>query len=83
MVAIKLHIHSDKKVVKTFLEELKEILNADDFNIERNMIIVKSSKDEIEYSTSYANRAFRSKTRRNKTMIKILFICHGITCRNL
>lgn len=54
MVAIKLHIHSDKKVVKIFLEELKEILNADDFNIERNMIIVKSSKDEIEYSTSYA-----------------------------
>lgn len=53
-MAIKLHIHSDKKVVKTFLEELKEILNADDFNIERNMIIVKSSKDEIEYSTSYA-----------------------------
>ena len=40
-MAIKLHIHSDKKVVKTFLEELKEILNADDFNIERNMIIVK------------------------------------------
>ena len=29
-------------------------MNADDFNIERNMIIVKSSKDEIEYSTSYA-----------------------------
>ena len=54
MVAIKLHIHSDKTVVKAFLEELKEILNADDFNIERNIIIIKSSKDEIEYSTSYA-----------------------------
>ena len=25
----------------------------------------------------YANRAFRGKTRRNKTMIKVLFICHG------
>ena len=28
------------------------------------------------------NRAFRGKTRRNKTMIKILFICHGNICRS-
>ena len=26
---------------------------------------------------SLQNRAYRGKTRRNKTMIKILFICHG------
>lgn len=28
------------------------------------------------------NRAFRGKTRRTKTMIKILFICHGNICRS-
>ena len=28
------------------------------------------------------NRAFRGKTRRNKTMIKILFICLGNICRS-
>ena len=28
------------------------------------------------------NRAFRGKTRRNKTMIKILFVCHGNICRS-
>nr|DAU09105.1 MAG TPA: Glutaredoxin arsenate reductase [Caudoviricetes sp.] len=25
------------------------------------------------------NRAFRGKTRRNKIMIKVLFVCHGRT----
>nr|DAQ16491.1 MAG TPA: Protein tyrosine phosphatase [Caudoviricetes sp.] len=29
------------------------------------------------------NRAFRGKTRRTKTMIKVLFICHGRTVKNL
>lgn len=28
------------------------------------------------------NRAFRGESRRNKTMIKILFICHGNICRS-
>lgn len=28
------------------------------------------------------NREFRGKTRRNKTMIRVLFICHGNICRS-
>ena len=31
---------------------------------------------------SLQNRAFRGKRRRNKTMIKVLFICHGNICRS-
>ena len=31
---------------------------------------------------SLQNMAFRGKTRRNKTMIKVLFICHGNICRS-
>lgn len=48
-----IRICSDRKSVKLFIDELKEILNADDFNINSNLIIIKSSKDEMEYSTSY------------------------------
>lgn len=46
-------IRSEKKAVKAFLEELKEVLGAEDFNIDNNLLIIKSSKDEIEYSTNY------------------------------
>ena len=35
------------------MEELKEVLGAEDFNIDNNLLIIKSSKDEIEYSTDY------------------------------
>ena len=53
MIAIKIPIRSEKKAVKAFLEELKEVLGAEDFNIDNNLLIIKSSKDEIEYSTNY------------------------------
>jgi hypothetical protein len=42
-----------KERYQSFLEELKEVLGAEDFNIDNNLLIIKSSKDEIEYSTNY------------------------------
>lgn len=53
VIAIKIPIRSEKKAVKIFLEELKEVLEAEDFNIDDNLLIIKSSKDVIEYSTRY------------------------------
>lgn len=53
VIAIKIPIRSEKKAVKAFLEELKEVLGAEDFNIDNNLLIIKSIKDEIEYSTNY------------------------------
>lgn len=46
VIAIKIPIRSEKKVVRAFLEELKEVLGAEDFNIDNNLLIIKSSKDE-------------------------------------
>lgn len=53
VLTIKIPVRSEKKDVKAFLEELKEILNAKEFNIDNDLLIVKSNKDEIEYSTGY------------------------------
>lgn len=53
VITIKIPVRSEKKDVKAFLEELKEILNAKEFNIYNDLLIVKSNKDEIEYSTGY------------------------------
>ena len=53
VIAIKIPIRSEKKDVKAFLEELKEVLEAENFNIDDNLLIIKSSKDEIKYSTNY------------------------------
>ncbi len=53
VIAIKIPIHSEKKAVKAFLGELKEVLEAEAFDIDDNLLIIKSSKDEIEYSTNY------------------------------
>lgn len=53
VIAIKIPIRSEKRDVKAFLEELKEVLEAEDFNIDDNLLIIKSNKDEIEYSTNY------------------------------
>ena len=50
---IKIPIRSDKKVIKSFIIEMREIIEAKEFCIEQDLIIVKSSKDEIEYSTGY------------------------------
>ena len=53
VITIKIPVRSEKKDVKAFLEELKEILNAKEFNIDNDLLMVKSNKDEIEYSTGY------------------------------
>lgn len=50
---IKIPIQSQKTAVKAFLEELKEILGDEDFDIDKNLLIIRSRKDEIEYSTNY------------------------------
>lgn len=44
MIAIKIPIRSEKRDVKAFLEELKEVLEAEDFNIDDNLLIIKSNK---------------------------------------
>ena len=53
VITIKILVRSEKKDVKAFLEDLKEILNAKEFNIDNDLLMVKSNKDEIEYSTGY------------------------------
>lgn len=53
MIIIKISIQSQKTIVKAFLEELKEILGDEDFDIDKNLLIIRSRKDEIEYSTNY------------------------------
>lgn len=50
---IKIPILSDKATVRGFLEQLREILADADFTIEKNLIIIKSRKEEIEFSTPY------------------------------
>lgn len=52
-VIIKIPIRSEKRDVKLFLEELKDIINAKEFNVDNDITIVKSNKDKIEYSTRY------------------------------
>jgi hypothetical protein len=39
--------------VVDFLNKLKEVINSEDFNICDDLIIIKSSKEEKEYSTPY------------------------------
>ena len=50
---IKIPIQSQKTAVKAFLEDLKEVLGDEDFDIDKNLLIIRSRKDEIEYSTNY------------------------------
>ena len=56
VITIKIPVRSEKKDVKAFLEELKEILNAKEFNIDNDLLIVKSNKDEIEYSETLIDK---------------------------
>lgn len=44
MTDIRINIQSDKKDVKVFLKELKDILNSEKFNTGEDMIVVKSKK---------------------------------------
>ena len=53
MEIIKIPIQSDKKVIKAFLEELKEVLESEDFKIDEDLLVIRSSKEEVEYSTKY------------------------------
>ena len=53
MEIIKIPIQSDKKVIKAFLEELKEVLESEDFKIDEDLLVIRSSKEEVEYSTQY------------------------------
>ena len=53
MILIKIPIRSDKGDVKAFLEELKTILYMKDFDIDNNLLLIKSSKDDVQYSTAY------------------------------
>ena len=53
-MVIKISIQSEKKAVEAFLKELKEVLEDKDFDIDNNLIMIKSKKDQIEYSTNYA-----------------------------
>lgn len=53
MILIKIPIRSNKADVKAFLEELKTILNMKDFDIDNNLLLIKSSKDELLYSTAH------------------------------
>lgn len=41
VINIKILIQSDKKDMKEFLKELKEILNAKEFNVDKDLMIVK------------------------------------------
>ena len=50
---IKIPILSDKKDVKKFLDDLKAIINDVSFDSNDDLIIIKSSKDEVQYSTRY------------------------------
>lgn len=50
---IEISITSDKKIVKRFLEELHTILNMEQFNIDKHLIIIKTKKEEEQYSTPY------------------------------
>ena len=51
MIVIKIPIRSEKKAVKAFLEELKVVLEDEDFDIADNLLIIKSSKD-LDYDSS-------------------------------
>lgn len=53
MTDIKIPILSDKKDVKKFLDDLKTIINDVSFDSNDDLIIIKSSKDEVQYSTRY------------------------------
>ena len=51
---IEVSIRSEKKQVIEFLSELHGIMSKDDFNIQKQFVFIKSSKEEMMYSTRYA-----------------------------
>ena len=55
MISIKLSVQSKRKEVIEFLKELKDILRSEEFNIDRDLTIIKSKKKDgkEQYSTPY------------------------------
>lgn len=53
MSIIEVSIKSERKDVIKFLCKLQEIFTKEDFDIDHNLTIIKSKKDEIQYSTKY------------------------------
>ena len=53
MIAIKTPIISERKFVKAFLIELMEVLQSKDFDIDDDLLIIKSQKEEVRFSTRY------------------------------
>ena len=53
MECIEVSIKSDRKDVVVFLEELKRILQDEKFDIHDDFVLIKSKKEEIQYSTQY------------------------------
>jgi len=55
VILIKLSVRKTRKEVMAFLERLKNILNGPDFNMNLDLIIIKTrkSKDKEMYSTPY------------------------------
>ena len=58
MRPLKIPIRSDRKAVKAFLDELRELLSSKDFNVEEDLLIIKSNKSEVQYSTAYLMTEF-------------------------
>lgn len=55
MFSIKLSIQSKEKEIVEFLNELKNILQSEEFNIDNDLTIIKSKKkgEKVQYSTPY------------------------------
>ncbi len=53
VIAIKTPIISERKYVKAFLIELMEVLQSKDFDIDDDLLIIKSQKEEVRFSTRY------------------------------
>lgn len=52
VIIIKIPIQSTKRC-KKFLNKLMTILNSQNFNEDNDLIIIKSTKDDIQFSTRY------------------------------
>ena len=55
MITIKLSIQSKEKEIIEFLRALHHILHSEEFNIDDNLTIIKSQKnnEKVQYSTPY------------------------------
>ena len=50
---IEFSIKSERKDVESFLNELKNILQDENFDIQNDFLLIKSKKEEMQYSTAY------------------------------